>query len=154
MKLVFAFVVATLMPALLFAAWFLYAESRGLGVHDSYVSSRTVNLTVLCVLISAAHVVFLGIPAYLVLRRLHALRWWSIIGCGFVLGAVPYALLASPFWYANAGSYSNAGGVDMMINGHATLAGWLQYATAASFMGACGAGAALAFWLVSRTHEP
>jgi hypothetical protein len=154
MRLVLAFVAAILAPVLLLTLWYLYGQFQVFESHDPYIWLRTRNFFILCLVIAGAHVVVLGLPTYLVLRRLRALRWWSLIGSGFVLGAIPFALYVWPLRYAYLHSSSTSDGVITMVDGHVTLAGWLQYASGVSFMGACGAVAALAFWLVSRAHEP
>lgn len=100
--------------------------------------------------VSGAYVVALGIPTYLLLRKLNAIRWWSTIGAGFVLGAVPVAILTWPLRYAELRTSATINGVQTMIDGTPTMAGWIQYISGALFVGACGAVGAFAFWAVSR----
>ena len=104
----------------------------------------------LCVAISAAYVIVLGIPTFLLLRWRNLVRWWTTISGGFLLGAVPVAVISWPLRYSELRSSATIDGVQTIINGVPTLAGWLQYLEGLSFMGACGVIGATAFWLIRR----
>jgi len=94
--------------------------------------------------------VVLGIPAYALLRWRNAVRWWSTVATGFALGALPAAILFWPLRYSELKASSSSDGVQTMVDGTPTLAGWMQYVGGLSFFGACGAVGALSFWLVMR----
>ena len=55
-----------------------------------------------------------------------------------------------PLRYASPGSSASVNGVDTMIDGVPTTAGWLQYLYGVAFFGIFGILAAAAFWLVLR----
>jgi hypothetical protein len=48
-------------------------------------------------IVAVVHAVGLGLPAYLVLKRIGATRWWVSLPAGFFIGALPYAVLALPW---------------------------------------------------------
>jgi len=148
MRLILAFVAAVLTPTLVLVCWYLYGQFAMFDSNDPYIWVRTRGFFVICLAISAAHVIALGTPAYFLLRWRGLLRWWSALLTGFVLGAVPVGLFSWPLRYASPGSYASADGVDTMVNGVPTMAGWLQYLRGVSFFGACRLAAAAAFCIV------
>jgi hypothetical protein len=150
MRILFSFLAAILMPACLLTAWYLYGQFAVFESDDPYIWVRSKNFFFTCLLFAAAFVVVLGVPTYLLLRKLNAVCWWSTIGAGFILGAIPMAIFTWPLRYSELRSSASVDGVQTMIDGVPTLEGWVQYASAVSFVGACGAVGALAFWTVSR----
>ena len=148
MRLIFAFVAAVLTPTLALVGWYLYGQFAMFDADDPYIWVRTRGFLIICLAVTAAHVITLGIPAYFLLRWRGLLRWWSALLTGFVLGAVPAGIFSWPLRYASPGSYASANGIDTMVNGVPTMAGWLQYLGGVSFFGACGLVAAAAFCVV------
>jgi hypothetical protein len=153
MRLLIAFVSAILAPTCALVLWYLYGQFAVFDSSDPYIWIRTRGFLMICLAISAAHVVALGIPAYLLLRWRRALRWWSALLSGFILGAVPVGIFSWPLRYAGPGSSASVNGVETMVDGIPTMAGWLQYLGGISFFGACGALAVAAFW-VARGMSP
>lgn len=148
MRLVIAFVAAVLAPVLALVGWYIYGQFAMFDPNDPYIWVRTRGFFVICLAISAAHVIALGIPAYFVLRWRGLLGWWSALLAGFVLGAIPAAVFSWPLRYASPGSHASADGFKTVVNGAPTMAGWLQYLGGVSFFGACGLAAAAAFCVV------
>ena len=145
MRLIIAFAAAVVTPTLLLVGWYLYSQFAMFEANDPYIWVRTRGFFIICFAISTAHVVALGVPAYFLLRWRRLFRWWSTLLAGFVLGAIPVAVISWPLRYASPGSFSSSDGVPTMVNGIPTMAGWLQYAGGVSFFGACGLVAAAAF---------
>jgi len=150
MRTVLAFLAAALFPTCLMTGWYLYGQFATFEANDPYIWVRTRGFLFMCLWVATAFVVVLGVPAYFLLRKLNAVRWWSTVATGFILGAVPYTIFAWPLQYAELHSSSTVDGVQTMIDGIPTAAGWIQFTSAALFFGACGAVGALAFWAVSR----
>ncbi|MGN6229474.1 MAG: hypothetical protein ACTHNM_18760 [Dyella sp.] len=150
MKITLAFLAAILVPVGLMGGWYLWGQFAMFKPDDPYIWIRTGHFLILCALISAAFVLVLGIPAYLLLRWRKAVRWWSTIASGFVLGAVPVAVFSWPLRFSQ-GASATVDGVPTLVNGAPTLAGWLQYLESVAFFGACGAAAATTFWLIARS---
>jgi len=96
---------------------------------------------------------FARYPAYYLLLKLRAIRWWSTILVGFVLGAIPMAVFTWPLKYPELKTSASVDGVQTMINGIPTVAGWLQFIYGVSFFGVCGIAGALAFWLVAPNKQ-
>jgi len=132
------------------AAWYLYGQFATFDSGDPYIWVRTRGFVVICLVIAVAHVIVLGIPAYLVLRWRNAVSWWSTLLCGFTLGVVPAGVFLWPLRYADLESSSTVNGVQTMVDGVPTAAGWLQYLGGVSFFGACGVVGAAAFLAVRR----
>jgi len=96
-------------------------------------------------------VVFLGVPVFLLLRRLGRLSWFSLGCAGFVLPAIPMAILGWP--YNDESSFSSGGSlfghyVQYVVNGVPTFYGWLDYAHSVLFWGLQGLAGALIFYWV------
>ena len=102
---------------------------------------------------SALYVLVLGVPAFLILRWRKCIRWWSSIAAGFVLAGLPIALSLWPGDSTLRSTVSHWNGERMvytMIDGVATLEGWIRYAESIAAFGAFGAVGGLAGWLVWR----
>ena len=149
MKTTLAFLAAILVPVGLMTGWYLWDQFATFKPNDPYIWVRTRNFFCLCALISAAYVLVLGIPTYVLLRWRNAVRWWSTIASGFALGAFPVALLSWPLRFSR-GASATIDGIPTLVNGIPTFAGWLQYLELVAFMGACGVASAAAFWLIAR----
>jgi hypothetical protein len=149
MKITLAFLAAILVPICFMTIWYLWGQFATFKPDDPYIWIRTGHFLSLCALISAAYVIALGIPAYIVLRWRNAVHWWSTIASGFILGAAPVAVLLWPLRNSQ-GASASFDGIRTMVNGVPTFAGWLQYLESVAFFGVCGAAAATAFWLIAR----
>lgn len=150
MKIALSFLAAILLPAFLMTAWYLYGQFSFFEADDPYIWVRTRGFMFMCLLVATAYVLLLGAPTFLLLRKLNAVRSWSTVGAGFILGAIPVAIWAWPLRYSSARISSSSNGISTLIDGVPTMEGWLQYLYGVSFFGACGAVGALAFWLVWR----
>ena len=149
MKITLAFLAAIFVPVCLITGWYLWGQFTTFRPGDPYIWVRTGHFLSLCVLISAAYVIVLGMPAYAVLRWRNAVRGWSTIATGFVLGAAPVAVLLWPLRNSR-GASATIDGVSTIVNGVPTIAGWLQYLESVASFGVCGAAAATAFWFIAR----
>jgi hypothetical protein len=52
--------------------------------------------------IAFGHIVFLGVPAFILGWHFRAIRWWSTLGIAFIIGAVPtgvYLYLGPPYLF-------------------------------------------------------
>ena len=105
----------------------------------------TTALWLPAVAVALAHAAVLGLPAYLVLRRLGWTRWWVSPICGFAIGALPFAIYFSPF--DNAASFSQVGDKVLIQNGVTTLAGWIDFVESTAGLGLLGMASGIAAWL-------
>lgn len=160
MRTLIAFVAAAVAPVLPILFYYLYDQFERFQPNDPYIWIRTRNFLTICVIISMAHVLLLGLPAYALLRR-RIKRWWSVLLAGFVLAAIPFAFYSWPL--ESSAKYKSSlivNGTPMIVDGIPTVAGWVQYAQGVTLFGGCGVLSALAFWLVWRhrrltqAHEP
>jgi hypothetical protein len=149
MRLVLAFLSAIALPTLIITAWYLYGQFQTFASDDPYIWVRTRSFLWITFVISSGFVLILGVPAYFLLRRISAVRWWSVLIAGFTLGAIPMAILTWPLKYLEMKTSASVNGVQTMIDGVPTMAGWLQFIEGVSFFGACGMVGALAFWLAA-----
>jgi hypothetical protein len=149
MRLIIAIAAAILVPACLIGAWYLYGQFVTFEPNDPYIWIRTRGFFLLCLVVTAAHVIFLGLPAYFLLRWRNAASLWSTLLCGFFLGALPVAIFSWPLRYPGLNSSVTINGVQTMINGVTTLDGWLQYLGGAAFFGAFGLASATVFWVIA-----
>lgn len=149
MRIALAFLSAITLPAILVTAWYLYGQFQTFEADDPYIWVRTRGFLGLTFFISGGFVLILGLPTYFLLRYFKVVRWWSTLIAGFILGAVPMAIFTWPLRYPELKTSASVNGVQTMIDGVPTIAGWVQFIEGVSFFGACGLVAALAFWLVA-----
>ncbi|WP_444917886.1 hypothetical protein [Microbulbifer sp. JMSA003] len=149
MKLLLAFISAAASPALLMVIWYLYGQFQIFEADDPYIWVRTGNFAVICFFVSGAFVLLLGLPAYFLLRKFRLVRWWSTLVVGFSLAAIPMAIFTWPLKYPELKTSASVNGVQTMVDGVPTIAGWLQFTQGVLFLGVCGLVGALAFWLTA-----
>ena len=152
MKLLLSFIAAIILPALMISAWYLYGQFQVFDVNDPYIWVRTGKFVVSSLWVSGGFVLLLGLPAFLILRWAKAVKWWSTVGTGFLLGAIPAAIFSWPV-HSERNFSASVNGVPTIIDGVPTLEGWLQFTYGAVLLGFLGAAGAMAFWLVWR-REP
>lgn len=112
--------------------------------------SQSASVLFIAGCIAAMHVVFLGLPAFLMLRRFKLLRWWSVVLAGILCGIIPMAVTSWPHWAFEGASYTAWDGsrmVEYVVNGVPTVAGWWRYVYDLAGIGLFGGVAALASWL-------
>ena len=149
-----AFLAAALVPSLVVSVPNAVAN---LSTGESHAIVRTWKVVVAALAVSAAHVLALGLPAFLLVVRAKVLAWWSAVGLGFVLGALPLALLSWPLRYsegASARHWAKGQMIETIVNGVVTRAGWWSYVSGVVGMGFLGAIGGLSFWLVLRALRP
>lgn len=153
MRTVLAFIAAIALPTVIMVGWYLYGQFQVFEADDPYIWGRTRGFLGLTAVIVSGFVLVLGLPAYLLLRYLKLVRWWSTLSAGFILGALPMAIFTWPLKYSDMKSSSSVNGVQTMIDGVPTTAGWLQYVEGVLFFGAFGLAAAFVFWLVAPAQQ-
>ncbi|WP_372012987.1 hypothetical protein [Pseudoxanthomonas sp. 10H] len=102
------------------------------------------------VVVAAPHVLLLGVPAFLLLRRRGRLGAVNLAMAGFACGLLPMALVSWPYWTAPPGLLVQEdwhGHVAILVrDGAPTLAGVLRHLERMFIFGALGAACALVFW--------
>jgi hypothetical protein len=66
-------------------------------------------------LVAGAHVLVLGLPAFLLGQRLHAIRWWTCIVVGFVIGGLPIAIWRGSEFVLWGGLFGASGGFGFWL---------------------------------------
>ena len=153
-RYVLAFLAAALVPSLVVSVPNAVAN---LSTGDDYAFVRSWKVATAAFGISAAHVLALGVPAFVLVVRAKVFAWWSAVGLGFIFGAVPLALLSWPLRYAEGASathWENGQMVETIVNGVVTQAGWWSYVSSVAGMGFLGALGGLSFWLALRALKP
>ncbi len=103
------------------------------------------------VVVAAAAVLVLGVPTFLLLRKIGRVNWTSLAIAGFCLGMLPVAF----FWPRHVEGYSAGGtwhgkSVATYIDGVPTSYAWLAYAEDVFYFGVHGLIGALIFYAVWR----
>lgn len=88
--------------------------------------------------VALVQAVALGLPAYLVLSRLKLTRWWVSLVGGYVIGCLPYVVLAYPW---------SAPPPDLVEAHIIVLFTWPHYAAISAGLGLLGMAGGLAAWL-------
>jgi hypothetical protein len=109
-------------------------------------------VVVAVLVVSVVFVILLGIPAFLLLRRFGHDGWFSLGTIGFLLGAVPSALV---FWPRRLSGYSageNWHGhfEHTYVNGEPTIYAWYDYLENVAIFGLHGLVGALVFFAIIR----
>ena len=73
------------------------------------------------------HALILGFPIYLFLKKYFSFNYVFAGISGFIVGALPLAIFTWPLRLSATKSSSSLNGVQHMIEGIPTLAGWLSY---------------------------
>jgi hypothetical protein len=102
-------------------------------------------------LVSATVVLLLGMPAFLILRKLRRDGWTSVGITGATLGGLPVAL----FWPRTTDGFSagqnwHGSYVDTYVNGNPTIYAWLTYVEGILSFAAHGLIGALVFYAAWR----
>jgi hypothetical protein len=144
-KLMISFLAAALMPVFCWAVLDLTTAYSPMDLSDL---SAELGLLPIVFFVALAHTVLLGVPAVLIGWSLDVIRWWSALVVAFIIGAVPTALFICPLW--DHYEELTIGQEQFVIHGVTTLAGWISYVKAFSFMGLMGLSGGLVFWLLWR----
>ena len=83
----------------------------------------------------------LGLPSYLMLRRLGWTRWWLGVIGGFPVGSLPYGLVALPW---------TAAPPELVAARVIAPFSWLHYSAVAAGLGLLGMAGSIAAWLTWR----
>ena len=86
-----------------------------------------ISMFLLAFIISAIHALVLGFPLYLLVKKYFNFTYFFAGIIGFIVGALPLAVFTWPLRYAGTRSSSSFNGVQHMIEGVPTMAGWLSY---------------------------
>jgi hypothetical protein len=131
---------------------------------DRYAWTHFQTLALFVLVPAFMYVLVLGVPVFLIMRWRQAIRWWSSIVAGFVVGLVPTAVSLWPGGNEGPGNMkSHSDGeriIHTMVDGVTTRAGWLQYVETVGMVGLLGALGGLASWVVwwsmrsNKTMEP
>jgi hypothetical protein len=65
--------------------------------------------------------------------------------CGFIVGFIPIALFSWPLRYGDSSSSATINGVQTLVNGVPTMAGWLSYLQGAVIFGFLGLVSSLVY---------
>lgn len=128
MRTLVALLAAVAGPTLIVMSPFVYQNFQlpDPSGRPAWAISQLGGLALVTLAVTAAHVLLLGFPAFLLLRWKRLVRWWSLTGSGFVLGALPAVVLT-------------ALDSDLMAAG-----------AVGGVLGALGAVGGLCFWLAWR----
>jgi hypothetical protein len=138
---------ATLVQPVLFSLWFIVP---GHFAAFPLASNWIFVALVAALVIGAAGVALLGIPAFLVLRRFNMASAGRIMAAGVLLGSLPAAIIGWPYRFHGYSSAGNWFGhyVQFYVDGVPTFYGWLSYAQGLALFGIHGLVGAFTFYRV------
>jgi hypothetical protein len=103
--------------------------------------------------IALIHAVFLGVPAYFLLRRIGWVNVISATAVGLVAACLPVGLLLFPGWSGPQDSSLWQGSVPLVINGASTAQGWHSYWETLAVFAAFGVVVGSLFWSYIRARS-
>lgn len=132
LRTISAFLAAGLVPALAFG-----------------ILGQSVQIIPLAFFIALAHAVILGAPIWYMLQRLKSVHLLSVILVGFIIGGCVVGFLTWPYSPGSrtSGTYN---GIQTIVDGIPTIAGWIYYIKSVSVFGAFGVVGAITFWICIR----
>jgi hypothetical protein len=148
MKTTLAFIAASITVPCLFVLWGVVLAFINPDSYKSDTFAGMGSFFLGSTYIISIFVFLLGVPAYVILRSLNVVRWWSTILSAAILAATPYALLA---WPLGNKSINYINGTVTAVSEPATTLAWLNYLQGVSGFAAAGAVTGLVFWLIIRT---
>ena len=102
--------------------------------------------------VALGHSLLLGLPAYSLLRSMGWANGSTATLMGFVVGALPVAIMFHPMWYTDAGTSTWSGNVPTMVQGKMTAQGWREYIEFVMIFAGFGALCGLIFWLYLKVR--
>ena len=93
------------MPAAIFATFSLQLGSI-IVIGVSFVGAY---------LVAGAHVLVLGVPAFLLGKRLNAIHWWTCIIVAFIIGGSPIAIWDGWSNFIHFGLFGASGGLAFWL---------------------------------------
>lgn len=158
-ELIKAAVAAVLVQPLVLVVW-IFLPALAEGSHFSFTDIADVMaLSGYVWLFATGFVLVLGIPLFLILRRLDCATWPLVSAAGFTAGAIPAAIYSWPLWSSSKG-FSSGGNwhgkfVEFIKDGEHTIYGWFNYVESVLMFGVHGlVGAMVFFWVWRNFHEP
>lgn len=119
-----------------------------LGGHEGMAAGLLIGLATLVVVVP--HVLLLGVPAFLLLRRLRRLGVLTMALAGLVAGMLPAGLYSWPYWQRHPGHTFERGwhgnAVTVVRDGVPTFHGVLIHLERTFIFGLLGVACALVFW--------
>lgn len=96
------------------------------------------------------------LPIHIALHHRGKVTRRTVLAMGMFAGALPWAWFAWPLRHPEMRTTASVGGVQTMVDGVPTLAGWLEYGSLVAFFALCGLVAAAGFWgaLGKRDRAP
>ena len=159
-----AAVAAVLVQPLVLVVW-IFLPALVEGAHFSITDiAEVMALSGYVWLFATGFVLALGIPLFLILRRINRATWPLVSAAGFTAGAIPVAIYSWPLWSSSKGSYSGYSGgnwhgkyVEFTRDGEHTIYGWFSYAESVLMFGVHGLAGAIVFYCVlhkfQRPHQ-
>ena len=112
------------------------------------ILDHTIRLMPIAFFVGLGHVLLLGMPLYLILRLRNRANAITAAAGGFVVAAIPSLLMSLAGLGGNLSAKTN--GVQTVVNGVPTLAGWIEIGETVLMIGIFGALAGETFWIVLR----
>ena len=139
---IIALIFCSLTPTLLVVAYFIIGAFFTSSL-DS-VGQQLLSMSMFITFVAAGHAVILGLPTSIIVKCYMGFTYKVAALCGFLVGFLPIAIFTWPLQYG-LGSSSTINGVQTLVNGIPTMAGWLSYIQGAVIFGFLGLVSALVY---------
>jgi len=140
---IIALVFCSLTPTIIVVAYFIIGASFTSSLES--VGRQLPSMIMFITFVAAAHAVILGLPISIIIKSYMTFTYKVAALCGFIVGFIPIALFSWPLKYGDSSSSATINGVQTLVNGVPTMAGWLSYLQGAVIFGLLGLVSALVY---------
>jgi hypothetical protein len=150
---IIALIFCSLTPTLLVDLYFLIGAFFTSSTES--LGKQLLSISMFITFVAAAHAVIIGLPIYILIKNYMAFTYKVAALSGFFVGFIPIAIFTWPLKYAGSNSSASHNGVQTLVNGVPTMAGWLSYLQGAVIFGLLGLVSALVYnYFLSVQEHP
>jgi len=140
---IIALILCSLTPTIIVVAYFIIGASFTSSLES--VGRQLPSIFMFITLVAAAHAVIIGLPISIIIKSYMTFTYKVAALCGFLVGFIPIAIFTWPLRYEDSNSSATYNGVQTLVNGVTTMAGWLSYLQGAVMFGFLGLVSALVY---------
>ena len=145
--------ISSIIPAILFTLYGLFLILN--SAHFEKNLNELLVMFLLVTYVAGLHFLILGLPIYLIIKKYFCLTYKKYSFFGFTIGATPLAIFTWPLSDADSKSSFSYNGIEHVVDGIPTIAGWLLFVQEVLVFGFLGLVSALVYgYLLAVLKKP